>query len=76
MIIEGKLAKQEKTLIVLNNKMEAINQYNKQLLNILSDFVFMKIKILTLNWRNDLPKEDAKAIKIFELFGFQAKITA
>ena len=64
------------TYLIENNKMEAIHKYNKQLLNIMSDAVLMKIKTGNPSWENDVPEEVAKAIKFFELFGFHAKITA
>jgi len=53
-----------------NNKMAAINGYDKRLLHILSDDVLSKIRAGVLSWEDDVPVEVAKAIKHFELFGF------
>jgi len=53
-----------------NNKMAAINGYDKRLLHILSDDVLSKIRAGVLSWEDDVPVEVAKAIKYFELFGF------
>ncbi len=60
--------------MVDNNKMEAIHEYNPQLLHIMSDDVLMKIKAGSSSWEEDVPYEVVKAIKFFELFGYQAKM--
>ncbi len=56
-----------------NNKMEAIEDYDPRLLGIMSDDVLMKIKSGSSIWEEDVPFEVVKAIKYFELFGYQAK---
>lgn len=56
-----------------NNKMEPIDNFDSSLLHILSDDVLMKINAGVASWENDVPYEVAKAIKFFELFGFQNK---
>ncbi len=53
-----------------NNKMAAINGYDKRLLHILSDDVLSKIRAGVSSWEDDVPEEVVKAIKYFELFGF------
>lgn len=58
-----------------NNKMEAIHEYDKNLLHIMSDDVLSKIKAGGLSWEEDVPFEVVKAIKFYELFGYQAKVT-
>lgn len=57
-----------------NDKMTPILEYNPQLLHILSDDVLSKIKAGASSWEDDVPTEVAKAIKFFELFGYQAKV--
>jgi len=57
-----------------NDKMTPILEYNPQLLHILSDDVLSKIKAGASSWEEDVPKEVVKAIKFFELFGYQAKV--
>lgn len=59
-----------------NNKMEAIQEYDQKLLHIMSDDVLAKIKAGSSSWEDEVPMEVAKAIKFFELFGYQAKVTA
>ncbi len=54
-----------------NNKMAAIEDYDKKLLNIFSDDVLSKIRAGVHSWEDDVPMEVAKAIKYFELFGFK-----
>ena len=58
-----------------NNKMEAIHEYDKNLLHIMSDDVLSKIKAGGSSWEEDVPFEVVKAIKFYELFGYQAKVT-
>ena len=53
-----------------NNKMAAIENYDKSLLHILSDDVLSKIRAGASSWEDDVPYEVVKAIKYFELFGF------
>jgi len=57
-----------------NDKMTAINEFDQQLLHILSDDVLSKIKSGGNSWEEDVPMEVAKAIKFFELFGYQNKV--
>ncbi|MEY3237277.1 MAG: hypothetical protein RI883_1378 [Bacteroidota bacterium] len=63
------------TFLKDNNKMEAIHEYDKSLLHIMSDDVLSKIKAGGSNWEEDVPFEVVKAIKFYELFGYQAKVT-
>ena len=53
-----------------NNKIEAIQNFDTQLLHILSDDVLSKINAGANSWENDVPEEVVKAIKFFELFGY------
>jgi hypothetical protein len=53
-----------------NNKIEAIQNFDTQLLHILSDDVLCKINAGSTSWENDVPEEVVKAIKFFELFGY------
>ena len=53
-----------------NNKVAAIEGYDKQLLHILSDDVLSKIRAGASIWEDDVPYEVVKAIKYFELFGY------
>jgi hypothetical protein len=57
-----------------NDKMTAINEFDQQLLHIMSDDVLSKIKAGVTSWEDDVPEEVVKAIKYFELFGFQNKV--
>lgn len=57
-----------------NNKMVSINEYDPKLLSIWSDDVLGKIKSGISSWEEDVPYEVVKAIKFFELFGYQAKV--
>jgi len=59
-----------------NNKMEAIEEYDHKLLHIMSDDVLSKIKAGSSSWEDEVPMEVVKVIKFFELFGYQAKVTA
>ncbi len=57
-----------------NDKMTAIKEYDQNLLHIMSDEVLSKIKAGVTSWEDDVPEEVVKAIKYFELFGFQNKV--
>ena len=57
-----------------NDKISAINEYDQQLLHIMSDDVLSKIKACASSWEEDVPYEVAQAIKFFELFGYQNKV--
>jgi hypothetical protein len=57
-----------------NDKIAAINEYDNQLLHIMSDDVLSKIKAGASSWEDDVPYEVAQAIKFFELFGYQNKV--
>ncbi|MFM8243420.1 MAG: TonB-dependent receptor, partial [Crocinitomicaceae bacterium] len=54
-----------------NDKMISIKEFDRDLLHIFSDDVLMKIKAGASSWEDDVPEEVAKAIKFFELFGYQ-----
>ncbi len=54
-----------------NDKMTSIKEFDRDLLHIFSDDVLMKIKAGASSWEDDVPEEVAKAIKFFELFGYQ-----
>jgi hypothetical protein len=60
--------------MVDNDKMTAIKEYDQNLLHIMSDDVLSKIKAGVTSWEDDVPEEVVKAIKYFELFGFQNKV--
>ena len=62
------------TYLVDNDKMEEITEYDGRLLHIMSDDVLAKIRAGVSNWEEDVPKEVAKAIKFYELFGYQVKV--
>jgi hypothetical protein len=53
-----------------NNKLEAFAHFDPSLLHILSDDVLSKIKAHSPSWELDVPEDVAKAIKLFELFGY------
>ncbi|MFT5778653.1 MAG: hypothetical protein ACI837_001609 [Crocinitomicaceae bacterium] len=57
-----------------NNKVAAFETYDEKLLHILSDDVLSKIKANVSSWEEDVPNEVVKAIKHYELFGFQKKV--
>jgi hypothetical protein len=57
-----------------NDKMVSIEEYDPKLLSIWSDDVLSKIKSGSVSWEEDVPYEVVKAIKFFELFGYQAKV--
>jgi hypothetical protein len=56
-----------------NNKMEALEDFNKGCLGIMSDDVLAKIKSGSTSWEEDVPENVVKAIKFYELFGFVRK---
>jgi hypothetical protein len=56
-----------------NDKITALQEYDPSLLHILSDDVLSKIKANANSWEEDVPYEVVKAIKFFELFGYQQK---
>lgn len=56
-----------------NNKLEALEEYDRQLLGIMSDDVLSKIKADAHSWEEDVPYEVAQAIKYFRLFGYEPK---
>jgi hypothetical protein len=51
-----------------------LQEYDTSLLHILSDDVLSKIKANAHSWEDDVPYEVVKAIKFFELFGYQQKL--
>jgi len=57
-----------------NDKITALQEYDPSLLHILSDDVLSKIKANVHSWEDDVPYEVVKAIKFFELFGYQQKL--
>lgn len=59
-----------------NNKLAEINHFDRSLLGILSDEVLSKIKVDAHSWEDDVPYEVVKAIKFYELFGYQKKVEA
>ncbi|NRA13754.1 MAG: TonB-dependent receptor, partial [Crocinitomicaceae bacterium] len=58
-----------------NNKLAKFEEYNPQLLGIMSDDVLSKIKVGASSWEEDVPEEVVKAIKYYELFGYAKKET-
>lgn len=56
-----------------NNKLAAFDTYDPKLLHIMSDDVLMKIKAHSSSWEDDVPEQVAKAIKYYELFGYEKK---
>lgn len=54
-----------------NNKLDAIPNYDNKLLHIMSDDVLAKIRSNTSMWEEDVPEIVVKAIKFYELFGYQ-----
>jgi hypothetical protein len=57
-----------------NDKITALQEYDPSLLHILSDDVLSKINANAQSWEDDVPYEVVKAIKFFELFGYQQKV--
>lgn len=58
-----------------NNKLAEIEDYNSNLLGIMSDDVLSKIKMGSSTWEQEVPEEVVKAIKFYELFGYTKKVT-
>jgi hypothetical protein len=58
-----------------NGKLDKIGEFDRGLLHIMSDDVLMKIKASSPSWEEDVPYEVVKAIKFFELFGYQPKVS-
>jgi len=56
-----------------NDKMKPILEFNPKLLHIMSDDVLSKIRAGASSREEDVPESVAKAIKAFELFGYQKK---
>jgi len=56
-----------------NDKVIAIKKFNHKLLHIMSDDVLAKIKTGASSWEEDVPESVGKAIKFYELFGYQKK---
>ena len=54
-----------------NNKLAPFESYNSKLLHIMSDDVLSKINAKSSTWEEDVPEEVVKAIKFFELFGYE-----
>ena len=57
-----------------NDKIAPILEYDQNFLHIMSDDVLSKIKSGGVSWEDDVPYQVVKAIKFFELFGFQKKV--
>jgi len=55
------------------NKVEAIHNYDTELLHISSDEVLNKIQTGVLSWEADVPESVMKAIKFYHLFGYLAE---
>jgi hypothetical protein len=53
------------------NKLAKIENFNKNLLHILSDDVLSKIHSGVQNWEDDVPDSVMKAIKFYQLFGYR-----
>ena len=56
-----------------NDKIKPIQEFNPKLLHIMSDEVLSKIKAGASSWEEDVPDSVGKAIKFYELFGYQKK---
>jgi hypothetical protein len=56
-----------------NDKIKEIKEFNPKLLHIMSDDVLSKIKVGASSWEEDVPESVGKAIKFYELFGYQKK---
>ena len=56
-----------------NDKMKPILEFDPKLLHIMSDDVLSKIRAGASSLEEDVPESVAKAIKAFELFGYQKK---
>lgn len=57
-----------------NNKMEAIHNYNEDLLHIYPANVLRKIQENDESWEQDVPEKVSKAIKFFQIFGYQSAV--
>lgn len=56
-----------------NNKLAPIEDFEYSVLKILSDDVLSKIRAGASSWEDDVPENVVKAIKYFELFGYDKK---
>jgi hypothetical protein len=56
-----------------NNKIASFEDFDPALLGIMSDDVLSKIKAGASSWEEDVPEQVAKAIKFYELFGYERK---
>lgn len=56
-----------------NNKLAAISEFDTDVLKILSDDVLSKIRAGVTSWEQDVPENVVKAIKYYELFGYDKK---
>lgn len=57
----------------VNNKLEALDDFDRKLLHIMSDDVLSKINANVNAWEDDVPEQVAKAIKFMRLFGYHPK---
>lgn len=57
----------------VNNKLEALDDFDRKLLHIMSDDVLSKINANVTAWEDDVPEQVAKAIKFMRLFGYEPK---
>lgn len=57
----------------VNNKLEALDDFDRKLLHIMSDDVLSKINANVTAWEEDVPEQVAKAIKFMRLFGYEPK---
>ena len=57
----------------VNNKLEALDDFDRSLLHIMSDDVLSKINANVTAWEDDVPEQVAKAIKFMRLFGYEPK---
>lgn len=56
--------------MIKTNKLESIATFNEKLLHILSDDVLAKIHSGVNSWEEDVPESVMKAIKFYNLFGY------
>jgi hypothetical protein len=56
--------------MIANNKIEALEDFDRKLLHIMSDDVLSKIKAHASSWEEDVPEQVAKAIKFMRLFDY------
>ncbi len=59
--------------MMVNNKLEALDDFDRKLLHIMSDDVLSKINANVTAWEDDVPEQVAKAIKFMRLFGYVPK---